>query len=175
VKIVAPFTVDHPPTVRALNELGPGFEVERWHMRRPDDYLALMEYQWSLRETFVNVEHDVEFSWSQMFTTATCAQPWCWHPYLFVTEPQSPNLGLTKISFELIAATPNIWTDFRDSSEVRRRRWQRQPTWSMLDDWLAHYRTDYIEPHMHRSAVVNARPEGVERMPDDSMAGFLHG
>ena len=176
MRVVAPFTVDHLPTVRALRSIRT-LDVERWKLSGPNDYLAMLTHLWELGEPFVNVEHDVEFPPGTVEEVARCPGLWCWHPYVNVpTVPQLANLGLTKFSAPFIAALPYVWTDFASSSEVMRRRWQRQPTWSMLDAWLIDYAEARGYPgHAHHALVVNRRPDGVERMRDDSMAGFLHG
>ena len=175
MRVVAPFTYDHEPTMMALLSID-AEDRTRWKLDGPDDYLRCMEYQWDRGETFVNIEHDVEFAPSQYYAVAECPHQWCWTPYLYVEEPQKPNLGLTKFTSTFIAMNHDIWEAFRESSRVQRLRWQRQPTWSLLDWWISEYMADRSpKPHAHYPGVVNARPEGVDKMRDDSMAGFLHG
>jgi hypothetical protein len=175
MRVVAPFTIDHPPTMHALLSIDAEHRT-RWRLDGPDDYLRCMEQQWERGESFVNIEHDVEFAPSQYYNVALCPHQWCWTPYVGVTEPQKPNLGLTKFSATFISMNRMMWVDFASSSRVQRVRWQRQPTWSMLDWWVTEYMADRMpKPHAHYPGVVNRRPAGVDRMRDDSMAGFLHG
>ena len=173
MKILAPFTIDHPPTLFMLGCLD---DVTRWQLTAPDDYLRYITYQWEVGDGFVNVEHDVEFEPRQVQALIECPHAWCWYPYVDVSEPQMPNLGLTKFSATFISMTRGMWNEFSDASEVRRLRWQRQPTWNMLDWWINRYMASRFPPaHAHYPKVVNRRPEGVVQMQDNSMAGFLHG
>ena len=175
MKVRAPFTIDHEPTLFMLRCI-PG-DVERWKLTGPDDYLRYLTYQWDEAQTFVNVEHDVVFEPRIVSDLWDCHYAWCWAPYAGITEPQLPHLGMTKISSELIEKTHDIWKDFNDDNTVMRMRWQRQPTWSMLDGYLFRYAKQAgILSHRHRTPVVNARPKGVKGMAAaPTMAGFLHG
>jgi hypothetical protein len=174
VKVRAPFTIDHGPTRFMLGCLTG--DIERWHLTQPDDYLRYLTLMWDQGDTFVNIEHDVEFEPGVVSDLWDCPYAWCWAPYAGVSEPQLPHLGMTKLSRDFIVQTHDVWKDFLDDSTVMRQRWQRQPTWSMLDGWLYRYTQRLgILSHRHRTTVVNARPDGVEQMRDDSMAGFLHG
>ena len=175
MRVMAPFTIDHEPTLFGLLCIR-DHDVTRWRLEKPNDYLRFLTYQWDLGEPFVNVEHDVEFSAGTVEELADCERDWCWCPYEGVTDPQLPHLGMTKFSARFIEATHSAWDDFMGTSEVIRLQWQRQPTWSMLDGYLFRYATGRGQlAHRHERTVVNRRPEGVERMADDSMAGFLHG
>lgn len=174
--IYCPHTFRHEPTWDVLDALDRSFCVVPVPLQGPNDYLAHLEARWSEGVAFVNIEHDIITTPASIALVAGCKRDWCWHPYEGVTEPQPINLGLTKFSATFIASTPHLWTDFASSSKVKRARWQRQPTWEMLDGWIAPYAQERgIWPHDHWPPVINARPEGVERMRDDSMAGFLHG
>jgi hypothetical protein len=174
MKVRAPFTIDHEPTLFMLACLQG--DVERWQLREPDDYLCFLTYQWDEGKSFVNIEHDVEFEPSIVMELWECESDWCFAPYEGITEPQLPHLGMAKISSSHIEKTHDVWKTFTECSEVMRLRWQRQPTWSMLDGYLYRFSAGRgLFAHRHSTTVVNRRPPGVVQMSDDSMAGFLHG
>jgi hypothetical protein len=139
MKVVVPYVELHPVTRQVTEPYNPEYVP----LVGDDAYRQLMHRLWQEGEPFVIVEHDI-IPWpgaiEELFA-CSCA----WGAYSYKLHGGIGiyhGFGCTKITPELMDATPCIWS---------------QPAhWNTLDQrlWFA-ARAKGLEPHPHRPAVTH--------------------
>jgi hypothetical protein len=166
MRIIVPFTEIHPLTERCLAEFAP--QAERVNVGADAEaYWRLLRDLWSDGETFLIIEHDMEFTQAALDEALTCDCLWGLSPYPYFLswryESDGPHLnitpvgnalGFTRFRSDLMSACPTLLDDMPADSWVNGRQFRNGRHFYSLFGHLQHYlRLAQYLPHFHTPVV----------------------
>ena len=118
-------------------------------------YTRYLQAQWNKGAKFINLEHDVIATDSQLQAIWDCKEPWCTYPYEGVATV-APMFGCVKFSSSLIAAVPDVWKE-----QIRNLEFSDLAPWQWCDSWFYRYIQEHtrVKPHFHTPAVINCKEQ----------------
>lgn len=143
MKIVVPYTTLDPATELVLSSHG---DVTFERLDAFFTYIELLRELWQERQPVVIVEHDIVPWPGALEELWACPGRWCSYSYrLLGGVGIFHGFGCTKLTGELMQATPTVWDEPGE--------------WHTLDARLFHAAREVgLEPHPHRPPVVHLNP-----------------
>lgn len=162
MRVLYAYTRIHPLADQALHRYAP--QAERVNVSRDvRAYAWTLSEWWARRESFLNVEHDIEIHERVLKQATYCPQPWCVWPYM---GPGWPNhhpphedaylyqsLGCVRFHRRLLEAEPDAMqmaAGMAHGAEFQSAHWLRMD--AEISPWLI---GRGYHPHIHWPAVIH--------------------
>ena len=130
MKIVVGFTELHPATEKALQLWASNYEVNYHDVSSSnEEYFNVLAKYWSLGESFIVIEHDVEIRKETIPKLTRCSRSWCAFSYAMGASGYQTALGCTKFSTALLQKYPNAMKQAGDKHDP----WSAPRDWRRLD------------------------------------------